>query len=89
MTLIKKRDVKSYFAAKGTRARQLHIVRPSQPDATGFPGNEPAVTGTSAADFDKDFTADHSSSGKPEPPPGDSKACPDPRTSAKLGRMRP
>ena len=88
MTLIKKRDVKSYFAAKGTRGSRIHIVPTSQPDATGFSGNEPVVAETTSADFNQDFTADHSSSCKPDPLAINSSAPADPRGPASTGRAR-
>jgi hypothetical protein len=88
MTLIKKRDVKSYFAAKGTRGSRIHIVPTSQPDATGFSGNEPVVAETTSADFNQDFTADHSSPRKIHSSAGDSNAPPDPQASAALERIQ-
>jgi len=88
MTLIKKRDVKGYFAARGTRGSRIHIVPTSQPDATGFSGSEQVVVETPAADFNQDFTTDHSSPRKPHPSAGDSNAPPDPQASAALGKVQ-
>ena len=85
MTLIKKRDVKSYFSSKGTQGNQIHIVPTSQPDATGFSRNEPAAVDTPSAGFDQDFTTDHSSPRNPHPSAGDSKAPPDAQGSATPG----
>jgi len=87
MTLIKKRDVKGYFAAKGTRGSRIHIVPSSQPDATGVSGNEPAVAEKTPADFNQDFTADHSSYRKVHPSAGDSNAPPDPQAPGEPGRV--
>jgi hypothetical protein len=88
MTLIKKRDVKSYFAAKGTRGSRIHIVPTSQPDATGFSGDQPVMAETTPPDFNQDLTTDHSSSRKIHPSAGDSNAPPDPQASAAVGRIR-
>ena len=88
MTLIKKRDVKSYFAAKGTRDSRIHIVPTSQPDATGFSGDEPVMAETTPPDFKQDFTTDHSSSRKTQTSAGESNAPSDPQGSAATGRIR-
>jgi hypothetical protein len=88
MTLIKKRDVKSYFAAKSTRGSRIHIVPTSQPDATGFSGDEPVIGESTPADFNQDFTTDHSSPSKTHPTVGDSSAPSDPQASAAVGRIR-
>jgi hypothetical protein len=88
MPLIKKRDVKSYFAAKRNPGSRIHIVATSQPDATGFSANEPDVVETTSPDFNQDFTLDHSSPGKPHTSPGDSNAPTDEQASATLGRVR-
>ena len=88
MTLIKKRDVKSHFAAKGPRGSRIHIVPASQPDATGFSENAPAAAETPGADFNQDFTTDHSSPRKPHPSASDSNAPPDPQASVAVGRVR-
>jgi hypothetical protein len=88
MTLIKKRDVNSYFAAKRNQGSRNHIVPTSQPDATGFSANEPDVVEATPADFNQDFTLDHSSPRKPHPSAGDSNAPPDPQASEALGRVR-
>lgn len=88
MTLIKKRDVKSYFAAKGTRGSRIHIVPTSQPDATGFSGDEPVIAKSTPPDFNQDFTTDHSSSRKTHTSAGDSNAPADPQAPAAVGRIR-
>jgi hypothetical protein len=85
MPLIKKRDVKTYFAAKGTRGSGIHVVPTSPTDATDFSGNEPAVVERPAVDFNRDFIADHSS---PCRSTSDSNAPADPQASAALGRVR-
>jgi hypothetical protein len=67
MSLIKKADVKEYFAARrALRLNALHSV--SQPDATGFPGVEPAETRSNAPDFVEDFVREHSSLSGPAAP---------------------
>jgi hypothetical protein len=54
MTLIKKRDVKNYFASR--RQNRIHLHRPaSQPDATGFSG-ERAGRGDSNSSYLSDKT---------------------------------
>jgi hypothetical protein len=88
MTLIKKRDVKGYFSAMAAQGSRIHIVPTSQPDATGFSGNEPVVAETPPDDFNQDITADHSSPRKPQPSAGDSNAPPDPQASAAFARVR-
>lgn len=88
MTLIKKRDLKSYFAAKKNQGSRIHILPTSQPDATGFSGSEPVVAEPIPADFNQDFTTDHSTPRKPHPSAGDSNAPPDLQASAALARVR-
>jgi hypothetical protein len=88
MTLTEKRDVNGYFAAKRNHLSRIHIVPTSQPDATGFSGIEPVVVEPIPADFNQDFTTDHSTPRKPQPSAGDAKAPPDPQASAALGRVR-
>jgi hypothetical protein len=88
MTLIKKRDVKSYFSARAAQGSRIHIMPTSQPDATGFSGNEPVVAETPPADFSQDFTADHSTPRKPQRSVGLSNANPDPQASAPFARVR-
>jgi hypothetical protein len=67
MTLIKKRDVKDYFAAR-RRARTHPFAPASQPDATGFSGPEPGAIPANSSGFAKDFLGEHSSPGKPIAP---------------------
>ena len=86
MTLIKKRDLNSYYAAKKNQGSRIHILPTSQPDATGYSGNESVVVEPIPADFNQDFTKDHSTPHKPSA--GDSSAPPDPQASAALGRVR-
>jgi hypothetical protein len=88
MTLTEKRDGNSYFAAKRNQRSRIHIVPTRQPDATGFFANEPDVVETTPANFNQDFTLDHSSPRKPLPSAGDSNVPPDPRGSEALGRVR-
>lgn len=88
MTLTKKRDVNGYYAAKGKQGSRIHIVPTSQPDATGFSANEPDLVETAPANFDQDFTLDHSSLRKPLPSAGDLNAPPDPQGSEASGRVR-
>ena len=88
MTLIKKRDVSSYFAAKKNQGTRIHIVPTSQPDATGFSANEPGAVEGTPADFNQDFTLDHSLPRKRLPLAGDSNAPPDPQGSAAFGTVR-
>jgi hypothetical protein len=88
MTLIKKRDVKEYFAARRLQGSRVHVVPATQPDATSITENEPVMVETPQVDFNKDFTADHSSSRKPHPPTVDSSAPTDTHGSASGGRVR-
>ena len=88
MTIIKKRDLNSYYASKRNQGGRIHILPTSQPDATGFSGNEPVVVDTTPADFKQDFTTDHSTPRKPHPSAGDSKAPPDPQASTASARVR-
>ncbi len=60
MALIKKGDVKDYFASRRRQGNQIRIVPPSQPSATGFSGNESAAA--KPLEFNQDATTDHSSS---------------------------
>jgi hypothetical protein len=53
MPLIKKRDVKNYFAAR--RHSGIHLHRPaSQPDATGFSGEQSARADSNPSDSIED-----------------------------------
>jgi len=88
MTLIKKRDVKDYFAARRLQGSRVHVVPATQRDATSITENEPVVVETPQADFNKDFTADHSSSRKPHLLAVDSSAPTDPHGSASGGGVR-
>lgn len=88
MTLFKKSDVNGYFAAQRNQGSRIHIVPTSQPDATGFSGTDAAVVDTIPADFNQDFTTDHSTPRKPHPSAGDSNAPPDPQASGALGGVR-
>jgi hypothetical protein len=67
MALIKKRDVKDYFASR--RQNGIHLHRPaSQPDATGFSG-ERAGRGDSNSSKLADKTPKQPSSTQLETPP--------------------
>jgi hypothetical protein len=63
MPLIKKRDVKNYFAAR-RRARTHPLAPASQPDPTGFSGPETGAVPADPAVFAKDFLGEHSSPAK-------------------------
>jgi hypothetical protein len=70
MTLIKKCDVESHFAAQ--RWARMHPLTPaSQPDATGFSGPEPGAIRAIKSKFAKDFLGEHSSPGKTVAPRAD------------------
>ena len=59
MALIKKCDVKDYFAAKRLRSDQnAHTV--SRVDAAGFSGDGPLSVESRRLEFSQDFIADHS-----------------------------
>ena len=62
MTLIKKRDVKEYFAGRKLQATGIHAVPASRLDATVNLVNELPVE-SKPMEFSQDFTADHSSPG--------------------------
>jgi len=62
MTLIKKRDVKEYFAARRLKGGQIHIVPTGKPGTTGLPDKVRAPAENATPGFDQDFIADHSSS---------------------------
>jgi hypothetical protein len=65
MTLIKKRDVKDYFAARRLKGSPIHIVPANKPATTAPPETERAPVENTPPGFDQDFIADHSSSGAP------------------------
>jgi len=65
MTLIKKRDVKDYFAARRLKGGPIHIVPANKPAKTGLPKSEQPSVENAPTGFDQDFIADHSSSGVP------------------------
>jgi hypothetical protein len=87
MTLIKKRDVKDYFAARRLQGSR-QVVPATQTDATARSAKESVVVETQQTDFNRDFTADHSSSCKPDPLAINSSAPADPRGPASTGRAR-
>jgi len=64
MTLIKKRDVKDYFAARRLKGNAIPVPS-SKPAATGLLDEKRAPVENAPRGFDQDFTADHSSSGAP------------------------
>jgi hypothetical protein len=71
MTLIKKRDVKDYFATRRLKSSPIHNVPASKPAAADQPDKErvPAEKAENASpNFDQDFIADHSSSGRSTAP---------------------
>ena len=75
MTLIKKSDVSNYLAARRLKGRPIHIV--------------PAVVvETNPGGFNKDFTADHSTSGTPLLPAGRSNSSTELQAPAAVGRVR-
>jgi len=86
MALIKKRDLADYYAARRLKGNQIHIVPPSQPDATGFSGNQPAQGDEKP--IDQDFTSDHSSSEVQVKAPVDSNAPKVQQVRAALGRVQ-
>ncbi len=75
MALIKKRDLADHYAARRLKRNQVQLASASQPDATGFSGSESVRGLAKPMGFFQDFTADHSSSGKPVLPAADSKAA--------------
>jgi hypothetical protein len=86
MTLIKKRDVKDYFAAQRLKGNPIHIVPANKPAATVLPLTESVTAEDAPIGFDKDFIGDHSSSGAPFPPAGSSKGPKKGKAPAALGR---
>ncbi len=88
MTLIKKRDVKDYFAARRLQSSRIHIVPASQPDATGFSGNEQVPVDTNPPVFAQDSTTDHTESGTLLTSPGSGGASTHLQTPPVLGRAR-
>lgn len=74
MTLIKKRDVKDYFAARRLQGNRARILPTTQTEAAGVPEKAPVVVETPQAAFSKDFTADHSAARKPKSAAVDSSA---------------
>ena len=87
MALIKRGDLADYYAARPLKGNQIHIVPPSQPDATGFSGIEPVRGDVSSMEFDQDSTADQSSSGVPLKTSVDSNAPDVQQVRAALGRV--
>jgi hypothetical protein len=68
MPLIKKRDVKNYFAAR--RHTHTHPQTPERlPDAAANAGPERAVDICITSEFAEDFREEHSSPGKTSTPP--------------------
>jgi hypothetical protein len=87
MTLIKKRDVKDYFASRRRQGNQIHVVA-NQPDVTALSVNAPVPVDNKTLDFKRDFTSDHSSSVKPLAPAVHSNAPKAASGSAALGRVK-
>jgi hypothetical protein len=72
MPLIKKRDVKNYFAAR--RHSGIHLHRPaSQPDATGFSGEQSGRADSNPSDS-LEKTPSQPSSTRLENPPTNSQS---------------
>jgi hypothetical protein len=88
MALIKKRDVKNYFAARRLQGNQIHIVPASQPDATGFSAAETVALDTIPREFKLDFVADHTEAGTPPKHAGNSSVPSQPKLASDLGRER-
>jgi hypothetical protein len=86
MTLIKKRDVKDYFAARRLKGGPIHIVPASKPAATALPEKRRAPVEKTPPGFDQDFIADHSSSGAPVSLAGRSISPKTAKAPAALGR---
>lgn len=63
MTLIKKRDVKDYFASRRLKGSPIRIVQANKPAATALPAADHVTAEIAPVGFDQDFIADHSSSG--------------------------
>jgi hypothetical protein len=64
MTLIKKRDVKDYFAARRLKGSPILMVPASKPATPDIPKKERASVKSAPLSFNQDFTADHSKSAK-------------------------
>src|SRR5260370_2839873 len=88
MALIKKRDLADYYAARRLKGNQIYVVPPSQPDATGFSGNEPLLGDAKPMEFHEDATADHSLRNLPLRPPVDSNTPKVQQVRAALGRAQ-
>jgi len=88
MTLIKKRDVKDYFAARRRQGNQIHIVPATQPDSATVLEGESAKVESSPLEFKKDFVADHSASAKPLTVAADVKSPAGPQAPATPGKVR-
>jgi hypothetical protein len=67
MSVIKRNDVQSHL--RSPFLAKTEVRRPeSQPDATGFSGAEPDAKNADPSVFDRDFVAEHSSSGSAASP---------------------
>jgi hypothetical protein len=86
MTLIKKRDVKDYFASRRLKGGSIHTVPASKPSPTDLPKKEGAPIKDAPSGFDQDFRGDHSSSGAPLSSGGRPKSPKTAKTPAALGR---
>lgn len=86
MTLIKKRDVKDYFAARRLKGGAIHFVPSSKPAATHLPDKERAPAENAPAGFNQDFIADHSKSVAPLPSAGRSTGPKTAKAPAAFGR---
>lgn len=67
MPLIKKRVLADYYAARPLKGNQIYIVPQSQPDATGFSGNEPVRVDVNPMEPNQDSMPDQSSPDVPLP----------------------
>jgi hypothetical protein len=67
MPLIKKRDVKNYFAAR-RRARSHPLMPASKPDAVANSEQDPGAISSTPSAFAEDFREEHSSRDKSTTP---------------------
>lgn len=82
MTLIKKRDVPNYLAARRLKGSSIQLVPAIQPDATGVSEKDTLPPETNPPAFNQDFIVDHSSSRAPLKSAGHSNATKEPQAPA-------